>query len=71
VTVASIGVRGAYGKKTFKAGHEPLEAWLQAHPEWTIAGPPRMLAYNSPFVPWFAKYAEVQVPVRRTPPATQ
>jgi hypothetical protein len=70
VTVASIGVRGAYGKKTFKAGHEPLEAWLQAHPEWTIAGPPRMLAYNSPFVPWFAKYAEVQVPVRQTPPTT-
>jgi len=69
VTVASIGVRGAYGKKTFKAGHEPLEAWLQAHPEWTVAGPPRMLAYNSPFVPWFAKYAEVQVPVRRTAPA--
>ena len=64
VTVASIGVRGAYGKKTFQAGHKPLEAWLAAHPEWVAAGPPRMLAYNSPFVPWFAKYAEVQIPVR-------
>ena len=30
-----------------------------------IEGPPRMLAYNSPFVPWFAKYSEVQIPVAR------
>jgi hypothetical protein len=66
--VVSVGVRGSYGEKTFRNGHDAVEAWLDEHPEWTADGPPRMLAYNSPFVPGFMKYAEVQVPVRPTPP---
>ena len=47
---------------------DTLETWLAGHPEWTAAGPPRMLGYNSPFVPWFLKYAEVQLPVVRSAP---
>lgn len=66
-TVASIGLRGGYGEKTFRKGSEELEAWLAAHPEWEPAGAPRMLAYNSPFVPGFLKYAEIQRPIRPAP----
>jgi hypothetical protein len=68
VTVVSIGMRGAYGSKTFDRGYGPLQTWLADHPEWVADGPPRMLAYNSPFVPWFAKYAEVQIPLRPAKP---
>ena len=28
-----------------------------------VVGPPRYLAYNSPFVPGFLKFGEVQLPV--------
>lgn len=34
-----------------------------------ICGPPRMLSYNSPFVPWFLRISEVQLPVREVPAA--
>lgn len=71
ITVVSVGVRGTYGAVTVRKGMATLEAWFAAHPEWSAAGPPRMLAYNSPFVPWFLKYAEVQVPLTRRPPAGQ
>lgn len=49
---------------------ERRRAWLTEHPEWTAAGPPRSLAYNSPFVPGFVKYSEVQIPVARRPADT-
>jgi hypothetical protein len=63
--VVSIGLRGGYDAATMNRGLERLRAWLAEHPEWTEAGQPRSLAYNSPFVPWFAKYSEVQIPVAR------
>ena len=68
VMVASVGVRGSYGEKTFRNGNDAVQAWLTQHPEWQAAGPPRMLAYNSPFVPGFMKYAEVQLPVSPAKP---
>jgi len=65
-TVLSVGVRGGYGEANFIAARRRLEAWLEAHPErFVIDGPPRYLGYNSPFVPGFMKYGEVQIPVRR------
>jgi len=67
VTVVSIGLRGGYGKKTFRKGAEQLEAWLAEHPEWQPDGPPRMLAYNSPFVPGLLKYSEIQRPIHPAP----
>jgi arylsulfatase A-like enzyme len=66
--VVSIGLRGGYGEDTVNRGLEKLREWLAAHPEWTVAGPPRSLGYNSPFVPDFAKYSEAQIPVVPTPP---
>ena len=61
--VISIGLRGGYGKKTFLRGYEKLSAWLADHPEWKVAGSPRTLGYNSPKVPSFMKFSEVQIPV--------
>jgi len=63
--VVSVGLRGSYDEATMNRGLERLRAWLGEHPEWTVAGAPRSLAYNSPFVPGFAKYSEVQIPVIR------
>lgn len=66
MTVASIGVRGSYTEKNFTAALAGLDAWLAQDPErFRIIGPPRYLAYNSPFVPWFLKFGEVQLPVHR------
>lgn len=69
MTVVSVGVRGSYGADTVRKGVVALQAWLAAHPEWAAAGSPRMLAYNSPFVPSFLKFAEVQLPVTSRPAA--
>jgi hypothetical protein len=63
ITVVSIGLRGAYDAATFERGLGQLQKWLAAHPEWKPSGDPRTLGYNSPFVPGFFKYSEVQQPV--------
>jgi len=63
--VLSVGLRGAYGMARVREGMATLEAWLDAHPEWTVAGSPRAFWYNGPYV-WDArKWSEIQVPVRR------
>ena len=68
VTVLSVTIRGNYNAKTFSAGMSKLQEYLQAHPgQFTIAGPPRMLGYNSPMVPWFLRVGEVQIPVTKVP----
>ncbi|MBM4010312.1 MAG: ABC transporter substrate-binding protein [Planctomycetes bacterium] len=66
-TVVSLGVRGSYREDRFTEFTGKLEAWLAGHPEWVAAGPPRTLAYNSPFVPGMLKYAEVQIPIAPAP----
>jgi hypothetical protein len=70
-TFISIGVRGSYTERTFGRGRDRLREWLADHPEWSAAGPPRTLAYNSPFVPGVLKYAEVQIPVVPSPSPAQ
>ena len=65
VTVISIGVRGSYDAEHFNMGLKAINTWLAAHPNsYRVVGPPRFLGYNSPFVPWFLRYGEVQVPVK-------
>lgn len=71
MNVVSLGVRGSYREDRFVEFIAKLEAWLRSHPEWVAAGPPRTLAYNSPFVPGVLKYAEVQIPIAPAPPARQ
>lgn len=59
----SIGVRGSYDAAHLKTALSQLHGWLGKHPQYKIIGPPRYLGYNSPFVPFFLRYGEVQLPV--------
>jgi hypothetical protein len=64
VTVISVGVRGSYNAEHFDYGLKAITDWLRIHPNsYRVVGPPRFLGYNSPFVPWFLRYGEVQIPV--------
>jgi effector-binding domain-containing protein len=64
-TVVSIGVRGDYEAARFQQYRERLETWLEQNKDqWKPAGPARYLGYNSPFVPDFLKYGEVQIPIQ-------
>jgi hypothetical protein len=66
MTVLSVGVRGGYDASHFQAGMKQLQDYLAAHAgAYFVSGPPRYLGYNSPFVPPFARYGEVQLPVGR------
>lgn len=64
--VVSIGVRGGYREKNVQEPLAKLQAWLETHADqYRVAGPPRYLGYNSPFVPSFLRFSEVQIPVER------
>lgn len=65
IKVVSIALRGGYEASTYERGYKQLQAWLAEHPEWVAEGEPRTMAYNSPFVPGFAKVSEVQIAIRR------
>ena len=68
VTVVSVAIRGDYTASRFEGATATLRAWLADRPgQYVAVGPPRVLAYNSPFVPWFMKYSEVQIPIREDP----
>ncbi|MDX1563763.1 MAG: heme-binding protein [Phycisphaeraceae bacterium] len=68
-TVLSIGVHGGYDHERFAEAREKLTAWLQKNAARYVAdGPARYLGYNSPFVPPFMKYGEVQIPIRKAKP---
>jgi hypothetical protein len=64
VQVVSVGLKGSYAERNFQAAIVDLQGWLKTHQEWEASGPPRVLAYNSPFLPFWMKYSEVQIPVR-------
>jgi hypothetical protein len=70
-TVVSIGVRGGYSPETIRKAVEQLQAWLDAHPDHLAAGAPRLLGYNSPLIPPFMRYSEVQVPIAPPPAAAK
>ncbi len=66
MTVLSIGIRGDYTDARFQASLRTLQSWMESNPgRVRPVGPPRYLAYNSPFVMGFLKYGEVQIPVER------
>jgi hypothetical protein len=60
----SVGERGSYDRSHLTDGLRQLRAWLAAHPgRYAVTGPPRYLGYNSPFVPPFMRFGEVQLPI--------
>lgn len=67
---ASTGVRGGYTQENFDVGLARVRAWLASQTAWRSDGSPRFLGYNSPFVPWFWRYGEVQVPVVPSVPSS-
>ena len=64
-TAVSIGVRGRYTTENYDEALDKLNAWLEENKDtWQADGEPRFLGYNSPFVPGFMRYGEVQIPVQ-------
>ncbi len=61
---ATVGVRGPYSTRNYEKGLMLVRDWLDENPQWQPDGEPRYLGYNGPFVLWFMRYGEVQVPVR-------
>jgi hypothetical protein len=69
-TVVSLGLRGSSNSQRVETERERLHAWITSRPErFEIAGPPRMMGWNSPMVPDAKRYWEVQYPVRLVEPA--
>lgn len=65
ITVASIGIRGAYTWESYQQHWQQLQSWLQQHPEYEIVGSPRRFLYNSPYTPVEKKMSEVQIPIQK------
>jgi hypothetical protein len=64
--VVSIGVRGVQRADAVREAREKLKAWLKDNAgTYVAAGPPRVMAYNSPFVPEDRRFYEVQIPISR------
>lgn len=72
LTVLSIAQRGGYNERNFERGLQRLRAYASERADrLRIVGPPRYMAYNSPFVPGFLKLGEVQLPVERVVDVTR
>ncbi len=65
ITVVSIGIRGPYSYASYQQHLEQLGQWLDQHPSYTVAGPPRRFFYDSPFIPDPLKRSEVQIPISK------
>ena len=72
MTVLSVGMRGDYTKSRLAKALGHLDKWMAENPgRVEVVGEPRYLGYNSPMVPSFLRYGEVQLPVRRLVPSGQ
>lgn len=65
MTVVSIGVRGGYDYDIYTRSIERLQAWLLAHPDYTVVGQPRRFFYDGPYIPDPLKRSDIQIPVER------
>ncbi|MEC9373323.1 MAG: hypothetical protein VYC34_05735, partial [Planctomycetota bacterium] len=68
VIVLSVGVRGDDGFARLDHELEMLREWISNRPDWTIAGDPRVLAYNGPNVRRENRWLEVQLPISPSEP---
>lgn len=67
----SFGVCGRVTKERPGDERRRLASWLEAHAaEYDVAGPLRVMEYNSPFVSDAKRFCEVQIPVQAKPPTT-
>ncbi|MEL6743691.1 MAG: hypothetical protein AAFO67_08850, partial [Planctomycetota bacterium] len=69
-TVVSTGLRGGYSKSSYAYGLKMvslLQILLQERDHLQPIGEPMYMGYNSPFVPGFLKYAELQIEVDTQP----
>lgn len=65
--VVSIGCRGRQTSRAVDEAREKLLKYLaESKDRYTIAGPMRVMGYNSPFVPRDRNFFEVQIPVSST-----
>lgn len=68
-TVLSLGARGIERPALVESLRERLQSFAAAHAEeFAVAGPMRMMGYNSPSVGDDRRYFEVQLPVTRVEP---
>ncbi len=65
MTVASLGCRGARTRAALDEARQRLLNWLEENKDsYELAGPMRVMGYNSPFVPTSKQFFEVQLPVK-------
>jgi hypothetical protein len=65
MTVVSIGCRGSQTSAAIAKAREKLLKFLgDKEDEYAVAGPLRVMGYNSPFVPRDKNFFEVQIPVK-------
>lgn len=64
MTVVRIGLRGNTNRVRVEEARGVLLGWLAEQDEWEVAGPLRVLGYNSPSVRGARRFFEVQLPVR-------
>ncbi len=62
----SIGMRGVSSQEQVAKANRWLREWLSTHRQYAAAGPLRVMAYNSPFVPTGKRYYEVQIPIKQS-----
>ena len=63
--MASIGCRGNQNSSAIAEAREKLLKFLEdKKDEYAVAGPLRVMGYNSPFVPRDKNFFEVQIPVK-------
>ncbi len=61
----SIGYRGNYSADDIDDAQQRFDSWIRAHAdEYELAGPLRVMGWNSPWVWGSKRYFEVQQPVR-------
>ena len=64
LVVVSTGVRGARTEESVAKAEARVNAWLEDNRDrYSTAGPMRVMAYNSPFVPRNKNYFEVEIPI--------
>jgi SOUL heme-binding protein len=66
IVVVSTGVRGARTEESIAKAQARVGTWLVDNRDrYSAAGPLRVMAYNSPFVPRDQNYFEVEIPIHQ------